>query len=648
MIGTIFRFLLPISIFVVPANILLVLPSFASQKSDTSNLYSISKAFSVSILGATTGSGVVVAKDGNRYSVLSAWHVLNSNKPQEEISIVTSDGLSHRTDITAAKRLDQLDLGIITFVSDNNYQLAVTSSELNQVNDTMFVVGFPADQNKLLKITKGSIVGNASINIPLGYSLLYNANTKAGMSGGAILNTNARLIGIHGRGQQDTRATKINKSVAKTGINQGIPIHYFDNPSLTDKSESIHNYDDYMALGLNALDIEGGNLSAIRYFTEATKRSSNKNSLFMLGFSQYDEGLFFEAQQSLEKSLSKPILKGEEYFQIGIAINLANALLRQGKREEARSVYSSILKAIHSDEKFKGVITARQMSILLTNSTTTFKKDPNRSDKSIKTLTWALEHWPENYVALNNRAGNYIDSSQMNKAANDVLLCLSIQPSYAKCHINQARIHMFNDRNELALISIQEAIKKDKYDANSYLWLSRHYADKAMSRLALDSINKAIALDSNTASYFMHRAYIYGDLERRYQQAYGDLIQVIRLDPTHARAYNQKGFILGKLGGDLPQQIKSYSKAISLNPKDPMFFRNRAMTYFHLKNYGLSILDLRKSIDLDPSDPKGYAKLGTVYVFQGNKSEACKSFRLAYDLGDTKAASVLDSRYCGN
>ncbi len=59
-------------------------PAFAQ---DASAVARIAKAITVRIEGATQGSGVLVKKEGNRYTVLTAWHVVESNRPGEELAI---------------------------------------------------------------------------------------------------------------------------------------------------------------------------------------------------------------------------------------------------------------------------------------------------------------------------------------------------------------------------------------------------------------------------------------------------------------------------------------------------------------------------------------------------------------------------------
>ena len=46
---------------------------------DASAVARVAKAITVRIEGATQGSGVLVKREGNRYTVLTAWHVVSGN-----------------------------------------------------------------------------------------------------------------------------------------------------------------------------------------------------------------------------------------------------------------------------------------------------------------------------------------------------------------------------------------------------------------------------------------------------------------------------------------------------------------------------------------------------------------------------------------
>ena len=72
----------------------ILLSASKAQAKDASEIADIAKAITVRIEGATQGSGVLVKKEGNSYTVLTSWHVLQDNLPGEE-AIITSDGKEH-------------------------------------------------------------------------------------------------------------------------------------------------------------------------------------------------------------------------------------------------------------------------------------------------------------------------------------------------------------------------------------------------------------------------------------------------------------------------------------------------------------------------------------------------------------------------
>lgn len=66
--------------------------------------------------------------------------------------------------------------------------------------------------------------------------------------------------------------------------------------------------------------------------------------------------------------------------------------------------------------------------------------------------------------------------------------------------------------------------------------------------------------------------------------------------------------------------IDEYSKAIDLNPMDPIFYSNRAAALIHMKSTEGSLSkaekDCLKALELDPSYSKAQIRLGSVYLAQ--------------------------------
>ena len=199
---------------------------------DATSVAKKAQEITVRIEGATDGSGVVVKSTNNRYLVLTAWHVVKSHQPGEELWITTGDKKKHRMLKGSIRRVGELDLAELEFESDQIYRPAdIKNSATLKTGERIFVSGFPlateAVPRRIFRFTDGIVVANAAIKIPRGYSLLYSNKTLPGMSGGSVLDSEGRLVGIHGQGETDYELSREAQIAVKTGTNQGIPSKLF-------------------------------------------------------------------------------------------------------------------------------------------------------------------------------------------------------------------------------------------------------------------------------------------------------------------------------------------------------------------------------------------------------------------------------------
>jgi serine protease Do len=169
----------------------------------------------------TTGSGVLISHQGYEYSVLTNWHVL---KASDSYTVKTSDGQLHQIRPDSIKQIVGLDLAIGTFSSPKFYRVVeLGNSDTIAEGSTLYITGAPSDlkgiDSRSLLVVGGQLVGYNATGSG-GYTLIYNNNTMPGMSGGAVMDTNGNLIGIHGRGSHDQKDRK-------SGFNLGIPINLF-------------------------------------------------------------------------------------------------------------------------------------------------------------------------------------------------------------------------------------------------------------------------------------------------------------------------------------------------------------------------------------------------------------------------------------
>ncbi|MDJ0559342.1 MAG: serine protease, partial [Microcystis sp. M53599_WE4] len=196
------------------------------------------------------GSGVIIAKEGNIYTVLTADHVLCGEMARTDscadytYTVVTSDGKTRNIEKSTIIRQEGVDLAVFQFESLDNYPVAEIANYNPNTGDFVFAAGFPkigqnpskwlfsggailekeegllqTRQSPLRNKQGGTLQSVASLTE--GYELVYTSITFGGMSGGAVLDSQGRVIGIHGR-SEGAGVTEI-----QLGFSLGIPISTF-------------------------------------------------------------------------------------------------------------------------------------------------------------------------------------------------------------------------------------------------------------------------------------------------------------------------------------------------------------------------------------------------------------------------------------
>jgi hypothetical protein len=216
----------------------------------------VAQAITVRIEGATQGSGVLVKREGNRYTVLTAWHVVSGQRPGEELDIYTPDGQRHKLEQGSIMRLGDVDMAMLSFLSSNSYEVAQVGDVKSVSSGSgVYVAGYPLPTSgvptRIWRFLDGRVIANATVAIPNGYQLLYSNPTLPGMSGGAVMNGQGQLVGIHGQGETDSKMSEQQGVAVKTGTNQAVPIAYYSQYStgaaVVTLSTQAATADDYLA-----------------------------------------------------------------------------------------------------------------------------------------------------------------------------------------------------------------------------------------------------------------------------------------------------------------------------------------------------------------------------------------------------------------
>ena len=259
----------------------------------------VAQAITVRIEGATQGSGVLVKREGNRYTVLTAWHVVSGQRPGEELDIYTPDGQRHLVEQGSVKRLGDVDMAVLTFTSPSSCEVArIGDVKSVSSGSSIYVAGFPlptsAVPSRLWRFLDGKVIANATVAIPNGYQLLYSNPTLPGMSGGAVMNAQGQLVGIHGQGETDRKMTEQQGVAVKTGTNQAVPIGYYSQyylgASVVASSIQATTADDYLAQAKALLGKKGGERDVIKLAGEALATRQSAEAYFYRAYAKDDLG----------------------------------------------------------------------------------------------------------------------------------------------------------------------------------------------------------------------------------------------------------------------------------------------------------------------------------------------------------------------
>ena len=171
----------------------------AKQVAIPDNPRQVAESITVKVFsGNGGGSGTLIAKQGQVYTVLTNQHVLTSGEPYR---IQTPDGRIYSAEIPKNVNFGKNDLALLQFRADADYTVAVLAETGFQgnlaVNQEVFAAGFPFDGEKLT-FNSGKISLLPDKTLQGGYRIGYTNDIQKGMSGGPILNSQGQVIGING------------------------------------------------------------------------------------------------------------------------------------------------------------------------------------------------------------------------------------------------------------------------------------------------------------------------------------------------------------------------------------------------------------------------------------------------------------------
>ncbi|NET55778.1 MAG: serine protease [Symploca sp. SIO2E6] len=482
----------------------------------------IAQEVTVLIDGINPGSGVLISRQGNRYYVLTAGHVVAT---EDEYTIVAPDGQRYYLDYSRVQQLPGVDLAVLQFTSDRDYQVATLANyNYSTKFRHVFVSGWSRARGNLtmptsqfspgILIRKNFALTHAQDPIAHGYELFYTSRTEIGMSGSPILDSDGRVIGIHGQAEgeeiYDEQSGKVVR--LKSGFSSGIPVGTFLRLAQQAGLQLGLRVENSLPTPLTPAEIAS---IATTFDVSPARENWNAIDWANRGNQLYRLERFPEALTAFERSIQiKP-----DFYQAWYG--RGQVLYTLGEYEEALKSYDRTLQIkpdLHLAWRDQGIVLA-----LVGNPT-----------EAVAAFDKAITIKLDDYVVW-----------------------------YLRGNLLRKHLQAYQE----ALRSYDQAIKLAPNFAEAWTGKGRALYEVGYYQEALAAFNQANQLNPNLAATWHWRGILLWDWQQPDAAIYS-LDKAIQLTPDNYELWLIKGIVLAELGR-YQEASASAQQALKLQPQDP-------------------------------------------------------------------------------
>lgn len=197
--------------------------------------------------------------------------------------------------------------------------------------------------------------------------------------------------------------------------------------------------------------------------------------------------------------------------------------------------------------------------------------------------------------------------------------------AYWKKYSLNSDVRWLNDAEKQCLL----ALSHDANNPEAYASIGSIYRDTGRYELAIDYLQKGLALDNNSLHISIILSKVYRSLKKN-DLAEKILLETIKYFPRNWRAYDSYGLFLTN-SGRYEEAIKMYEKALEFDSNNLSAINNMGVNYFYQSKFSDAAIYFEKTAKLQPHS-KAFSNSGSVYYYANNFEKAVSMYKEALRL----------------
>ncbi len=254
------------------------------------------------------------------------------------------------------------------------------------------------------------------------------------------------------------------------------------------------------------------------------------------------------------------------------------------------------------------------------NSTDTIAKiEEDTRPQELRELTRKILNSPENASFYNDRATYYLKNQAIDKAYEDLGIAFSIDSLNPLFYITLSNYYIEKQEPANARTALEDGLKKNPDHVALNLQLGEFLMIARKHELSFKAINNALRKDKYNARGYFLKGMNYKELSKK-DKAISSFQTAIEQNPDYYDAYMQLGLLYAKENNKLAPQY--FSSAISVQEKKAEAWYARAMYYQENNTLNKAISDYKAILKFDSTYFNAWYNLGYLQFNKSNYDSA--------------------------